>query len=88
MAIRQRFGIGEWYGRPIQFLSNEQRGANAANVSKSQPCPFKTLGANRTCTKAGGVCTLQKFSPIRRRLANICMDRKGTVGTRRAASGR
>lgn len=62
MAIKQRFGIGEWYGMPVQFLSNDERRAYATSVGERRACPFKSLSGNRACTKPGGVCTLQKFS--------------------------
>jgi hypothetical protein len=64
---RQRFGIGEWYGRLFHSLTLTERQAYAAlaGLPKSpqtqQPCPFQGDGLSVACTKAGGVCSVRRY---------------------------
>ena len=55
-----RYGIGEWFGRPITELSPEQRrelAAPALGMAEPPPCPFRS----GPCSKKGGVCSLQRY---------------------------
>jgi hypothetical protein len=64
---RQRFGIGEWYGRLFHSLTRAERQgyAEMAGLPKSQqrqqPCPFQGDGSATPCTKAGGVCSVRRY---------------------------
>jgi hypothetical protein len=64
---RQRFGIGEWYGRLFHSLTRAERQgyATMAGLAKSQqtqqPCPFQGEGSAVPCTKAGGVCSVRRY---------------------------
>lgn len=59
-----RYGIAEWYGRPFLRLSPAERtqlATQALGGAKDQPpCPFQ-LG-KPTCSKKGGVCSLQLYT--------------------------
>ena len=59
----ERYGIAEWYGRPFVDLSPSERrrfaGQALGNVADQPPCPFQ-LG-RPTCSKSGGVCSLQRY---------------------------
>lgn len=53
-----RYGIGEWYGRPLLSLSPAERRAYAAiAMAEAAPptCPFRPM----VCNKRGGVCSIQ-----------------------------
>ncbi|MYC33062.1 MAG: hypothetical protein F4X64_07790 [Chloroflexi bacterium] len=57
-----RYGIGEWYGKPLVDLtvSSRQRLARTALGNETPPsCPFQE-GAP-TCRKSGGVCSLLQY---------------------------
>jgi hypothetical protein len=60
---RIRYGIGEWYGFRFAELSPEHRHNNAKAAlgmqSEVPRCPFQA-GSSR-CSKAGGVCSIQRF---------------------------
>jgi len=63
-----RFGIGEWYGTPLNALSREERLRLAAiqTLSKSQKpviaCPFQSTPLRIVpCNKPGGVCSLRLY---------------------------
>lgn len=62
-----RFGIGEWYGRPLISLSLDERKQFAREQSMAKAerpqhiCPFK-LSKEGLCNKAGGVCSIQAYS--------------------------
>ena len=57
-----RYGIGEWYGNPLTTLTAARR-QQLAHVALGNgvppPCPFQE-GAP-LCSKAGGVCSLQRY---------------------------
>lgn len=66
--LRQRYSIGEWYGKLLVNLSPSER----TEVAKLQflprkersavDCPFRSSkGTNLPCTKEGGVCTLRQY---------------------------
>ncbi len=56
-----RYGIGEWYGRPLLALSPDERRRRAATALSTRgnapACPF----AGMQCSKQGGVCSLQRY---------------------------
>lgn len=57
-----RYGIGEWFGEPFATMSTSRRlelAQSALGQSESPICPFKSGG--QSCTKAGGVCSLQAY---------------------------
>jgi len=60
-----RYGIGEWYGRPLINITGVDRRRLAGETGSrkvTELCPFRqssTPGA--TCNKKGGVCTLQSY---------------------------
>jgi hypothetical protein len=63
-----RFGIGEWYGKPLTQLSVEERRyfASIQALPKAerpaQPCPFLSMPDKPVnCTKAGGLCSLRLY---------------------------
>jgi len=65
-VVRQ-YGIGEWYGRPFDALSAEDR-INLATVAArgrgddTPMCPFRRGGSGQSaCNKAGGVCSMQLY---------------------------
>lgn len=54
-----RFGIAEWFGRPIAELSIQERQSLARAALKLDPppiCPF--VRVTSPCSKKGGVCSL------------------------------
>lgn len=56
-----RYGIGQWFGRPIEGLSVQKRQSLAVDAMLDRPtlgCPF-SFGQGRTCHKPGGVCAIQ-----------------------------
>ena len=57
-----RYGIAEWYGKPLTDLSIQERkdmAASASGRASARPCPFKP--GRPTCSKAGGVCSIQLY---------------------------
>lgn len=66
--LRQRYGIGEWYGRLLVNLNPSER-TEVAKVQflprKERPavdCPFRSSrGTKLPCTKEGGVCSLRLY---------------------------
>ncbi|HZT68189.1 MAG TPA: NotI family restriction endonuclease [Terriglobia bacterium] len=59
---QDRFGIGEWYGRPFVTLTPEERRRFAGAAHRSVACPFRsTPAAVFPCSKAGGVCSLRLY---------------------------
>jgi hypothetical protein len=63
-----RFGIGEWYGRPLVQLTAEERHYYASiqampkEECPPQPCPFLSKpGKLVKCSKAGGICSLRLY---------------------------
>lgn len=55
-----RFGIGEWYGKRLDYLSPLERKSFASLKStKEMPCPFRADLEN--CNKPGGVCTMVSY---------------------------
>ena len=58
-----RYGIAEWYGRAFTELAPFERSdlaERALGDTKSQPpCPFQE--GRPTCSKSGGVCSLQRY---------------------------
>ncbi len=58
-----RYGIAEWYGRPLLELSTEDRKALAKRALKEEsetpPCPFQN--DRPPCRKRGGVCSLRRY---------------------------
>lgn len=57
-----RYGIAEWFGKPLTALSAQERMAMAASASGKErplPCPFKQ--GQPTCSKPGGVCSIQLY---------------------------
>lgn len=73
---RSRFGIAEWYGRRLNCLAPVQRSLLAATAQRAlqgvfgattapsalDRCPFRLDRPN--CSKAGGVCSLQRYERI------------------------
>ncbi len=73
---RSRFGIGEWYGGRLHCLDPAQRSLLAATAQKPgqegfgaatapsalDRCPFRA--GKPHCSKAGGVCSLQRYERI------------------------
>lgn len=58
-----RFGIAEWFGRPLLALSDAERAsfADVALNARSAPvCPFAD---GRPCSKPGGVCSIRRYAP-------------------------
>ena len=59
-----RYGIAEWYGRPFLQLTVAERSQFAKHAlgrAKAQPpCPFQA--GQPTCSKKGGVCSLQLYT--------------------------
>jgi len=55
-----RYGIGEWYGRPIEAIPSEDKVRYATLKGKNkEQCPFRPVGT--TCSKSGGVCSLVPY---------------------------
>lgn len=64
--MRSRYSIGEWYGRPFELMTANERHAQAklevgTTTVTGLNCPFQR---NRICTKKGGVCSLRKYDQI------------------------
>jgi hypothetical protein len=63
---QKRFGIGEWYGFPLERLSTSECQRLAAHTLRENraglPCRFQS-SAEKTvvCGKPGGVCTLRLY---------------------------
>ena len=59
----ERYGVAEWYGRPLSGLSAAQRSQFSALALQGRrgapPCPFQD-GAP-PCRKSGGVCSLRRY---------------------------
>jgi len=56
-----KYGIGEWYGRPIEKIPSADRSRYAKVKGKNkEPCPFHLDGA--MCNKAAGVYSLALHS--------------------------
>lgn len=64
--MQSRFGIGEWFGKPLELMSVEER-RELANVQlgtekRSFPCPFQSRPSRQVaCNKPGGVCSLRLY---------------------------
>ena len=60
----ERYGIGEWYGQPFLSLTPSERrdlALVALGESNQIPkCPFQR--DQPTCSKKGGVCSLQRYA--------------------------
>ena len=60
---RTRYGIAEWYGRPLMDLSSEHRWRLARIALEEDyeapPCPYQK--GRPLCQKRGGVCSLQRY---------------------------
>jgi hypothetical protein len=60
---RRRFGIGEWYGQVLQYLTSEQK-KRFGSIQRMKgnrprvPCPFR---GDEACNKKGGVCSLRLY---------------------------
>ena len=55
-----RFGIAEWFGKPIEKLSVKERQSlarAALNLEPPPSCPFVRVAS--PCSKKGGVCSLR-----------------------------
>jgi hypothetical protein len=66
--IRRRFGIAEWYGKPLSVMTPAERRRLAIMLLnkdpklKAIPCPFRSTElAVVPCTKPGGVCSLRLY---------------------------
>lgn len=66
-----RYGIAEWYGRDIRSLTPEERQSFGVTACKHEDsggeaapvCPYLSkLVPNARCNKAGGVCSIRKFT--------------------------
>ena len=70
--LASRYGIAEWFGNDITKMTQDERqryGRLAAEQdqagvdSGSPPCPFlSTLIQGAPCNKAGGVCSIRRYS--------------------------
>ena len=58
-----RYGIAEWYGRPLLGLSVNERRRSAESALRrgrgTLPCPFQK--SRPPCRKPGGVCSLHRY---------------------------
>lgn len=58
-----RYGIAEWYGRPLLNLSREERLRSAEIALRKgrggPPCPFQK--SRPPCRKPGGVCSIRRY---------------------------
>ena len=58
-----RYGIGEWFGKPLDALTPGQRQELAQAALGANPplhCPFQEH--QPPCRKAGGVCSIQRYA--------------------------
>ena len=65
-----RYGIGEWYGRPLLSLSPAEGRAYAAiAMGEAAPptCPFRPMA----CNKRGGVCSIQPYHETDQRISGV-----------------
>lgn len=65
-----RYGIGEWYGRPLMSLTPAERCAYAAiAMGETAPpaCPFRPMA----CNKRGGVCSIQPYREEEQRISGV-----------------
>lgn len=82
VKTRHRYGIGEWYGRPLTHLTAEER-KHYARIQKPKQartetpvCPFRSsLEEKIPCKKKGGVCSVRLY------------EQQGTIGPVFAPSG-
>ncbi|MCL6431462.1 MAG: hypothetical protein K6V36_11490 [Anaerolineae bacterium] len=80
---QKRFGIGEWYGSPLERLSAaESRRLAVYALGESRaglPCRFQsTAERSVACGKAGGVCTLRMY--VRSRATGDVLRAPGDEG--------
>ena len=64
-GVAPRYGIGEWYGKLLTGLSEEDR-KHFASQPSGMPCPFKQVdlvkpGTPALCKKRGGICSLRLY---------------------------
>ena len=64
-----RYGIAEWYGRNPANLGKRDRttfcGSSQKGSPNRLPCPFQqTLLPGALCSKAGGVCSIRRYSEM------------------------
>ena len=64
-----RYGIYEWFGKPIAEQTRAQRKQHLKSaIDKdilAHPCPFAAaLAPDATCSKPGGVCTLRRYEEV------------------------
>ena len=59
----ERFGIFEWYGKPLAALSAAERRDYARvalhDADDVPTCPFRSSGTR--CAKHGGVCSIRRY---------------------------
>jgi Restriction endonuclease NotI len=55
--IRERFGIGEWFGMNFESLSPEEIREIALTIKQERQCPFR----GNKCRKKGGICSLRQY---------------------------
>lgn len=66
-----RYGIAEWYGRDVRTMTPEERQVFGVTACKHEDsggadaplCPYLSkLVPNAKCNKAGGVCSIRRFT--------------------------
>ncbi|MXW11294.1 MAG: hypothetical protein F4X84_03310 [Synechococcus sp. SB0662_bin_45] len=65
-----RYGIGEWYGRPLMSLTPAERRAYATiamGEAAAPACPFRPM----VCNKRGGVCSIQPYREAEQRISGV-----------------
>lgn len=83
--LADRYGIGEWFGHPVQTLTDDQRHefGRAAVYAEGTPipkCPFLSefAGTEVKCSKKGGVCSFclyDSVTGIKGKLTTFCPNR-------------
>lgn len=67
---RERYGVGEWFGKIVANLKTPQLNELAAKAvmgikAAEMPCPFRqAVDPRALCNKKGGVCSLQVYREV------------------------
>ena len=70
LLLVTRYGIGEWYGRPLLSLTPAERhayGAVALGEATPPICPFRPM----VCNKRGDLCSIQPYQEANQRISGV-----------------
>lgn len=82
---KNTWGIGEWFGHPIESLTPQQKQKFAKVATSKQKnttylCPFKTTPTEEFyCNKKGGVCSIRPYNEKQTAVLGIAEHKPATV---------